>query len=126
MGVSEDRPHRLGGTPSRCPQTRCPRWGLPCDRVPTLEHEEILLEPDMTPLAHTVPPDHRWIELSDGQVALYGVCPPVPDQRCRIEHELACPALPPPDPWCRLTALRHENARRAARRPPPQQCPDTV
>ncbi|MEU1708221.1 DUF6083 domain-containing protein [Streptomyces sp. NPDC005706] len=44
------------------------------------------------PLAHTVPAEHRSIELSDGRVTVYGVCPPDPFQRCRIEHRLACSA----------------------------------
>ncbi|MER6187619.1 DUF6083 domain-containing protein [Streptomyces sp. NPDC001652] len=46
----------------------------------------------MEPLARSVPAEHRWIELSDGRVTVYGVCPPGPFQRCRIEHRLACSA----------------------------------
>ncbi|MFI8238533.1 DUF6083 domain-containing protein [Streptomyces sp. NPDC085866] len=76
-----------------------------------------------------VPAEHRWIELSDGRVTVYGVCPPDQFQRCRIEHRLACPAQPLPDLWPWLTALRGENARQAERDepeppPPPEQWPD--
>jgi hypothetical protein len=88
--------------------------------VATLEHEWVLLEPDMMPLAHTVPAEHRWIVLSDGRVTVYGVCPPDPFQRCRIEHRLACSAQPLPDLWQWLTALREENARRVERRTDPE------
>ncbi|MGW0815549.1 DUF6083 domain-containing protein [Streptomyces viridiviolaceus] len=83
MGLSQGEPRRMNGG-----QLRCPYCGLLQDRVATLEHEWVLLEPDMTPLAHTVPTEHRWIELSDGRVTV--VCPPDPFQRCRIEHRLAC------------------------------------
>ncbi|EFL34865.1 predicted protein [Streptomyces viridochromogenes DSM 40736] len=48
-------------------------------------------------LAHTVPAERRWIELSDGRVTVYGVCPPDPFQRCRIEHRPACSAQRLPD-----------------------------
>ncbi|MGA5488926.1 DUF6083 domain-containing protein [Streptomyces pseudogriseolus] len=90
----------------------------------------MLLEPDMRPLAHAVPADRRWIELSDGRVTVYAVCPPDQFPRCRIEHDLACPARPLPDLWPWLTSLRIENARRAERqndpepRTPPEQWPD--
>ncbi|MCM3303043.1 DUF6083 domain-containing protein [Streptomyces pseudogriseolus] len=96
----------------------------------TLDHDWVLLEPDMRPLAHTVPADRRWIELSDGRVTVYGVCPPYQFQRCRIEHDLACPAQPLPDLWPWLTSLRIENARQVERqtepkrRTPPEQWPD--
>ncbi|MGW4671336.1 DUF6083 domain-containing protein [Streptomyces sp. NPDC004324] len=56
-----------------------------------------VLEPDMAPLAHLVPAEYRWIETSDGRVAVYGVRPPDPFQRCRIEHRLACPEQTLPD-----------------------------
>ncbi len=84
----------------------------------------------MAPLAHTVPAEHRWIVLSDGRVTGYGVCPPDPYQRCRIEHRLACSAQPLPDLWPWLTALRDENERRAKRQEdpeppePPEEWPD--
>ncbi|MFE3926982.1 DUF6083 domain-containing protein [Streptomyces sp. YIM B13508] len=125
MGVLEGKPRRLGGG-----QSRCPYCGLPQDRVATLEQDWVLLEPDMRPLAHTVPAEHRWIELSDGRVTVYGVCPPDQFQRCRIEHRLACPAQPLPDLWPWLTSLRGENARQAERQndpeppPPPEEWPD--
>ncbi|MEV6161543.1 DUF6083 domain-containing protein [Streptomyces sp. NPDC052052] len=51
------------------------------------------------PLAHVVPAEYRWIETSDGRVAVYGVWPPDPFQRCRIEHRLACPEQALPDLW---------------------------
>ncbi|OSP44594.1 MULTISPECIES: DUF6083 domain-containing protein [unclassified Streptomyces] len=112
-------------------ESRCPYCGLPQERVATIEHDWVLLEPDMHPLAHTVPAEHRWIELSDGRVTVYGVCPPDQFQRCRIEHRLACPEQPLPDLWRWLTALRGENARQAVRRntlappAPPEAWPDT-
>ncbi|MFG3203075.1 DUF6083 domain-containing protein [Streptomyces sp. NPDC048192] len=123
MGALEKAPRRLGRE-----QSRCPHCGLPQDRVATLEHDWVMLEPDMAPLAHAVPAEHRWIELSDGRVTVYGVCPPDQFQRCRIEHRLACPAQPLPDLWPWLTALREENARQAERDepeppPPPEQWP---
>lgn len=96
----------------------------------TLDHDWVLLEPDMRPLAHTVPADRRWIELSGGRVTVYGVCPPYQFQRCRIEHDPACPAQPLPDLWPWLTSLRIENARQVERqtdpkrRTPPEQWPD--
>ncbi|WP_199825475.1 DUF6083 domain-containing protein [Streptomyces sp. TP-A0875] len=126
MGPVEKEPRRLSGGRSRCPDC-----GLPQDRVATLDHDWVLLEPDMKPLAHTVPADHRWIELSDGRVMVYGVCPPEQFQRCRVEHRLACPAQPLPDLWPWLTTLREENARQAERHnapeppPPPAEWPDT-
>ncbi|WP_230194693.1 DUF6083 domain-containing protein [Streptomyces coriariae] len=67
----------------------------------TLEQDWVLLEPDMRPLAHTVPAERRWIELSDGRVTVYGVCPPDQFQRCRIEHRLTCPQQVLPDLWPR-------------------------
>jgi hypothetical protein len=94
----------------------CPSCGLPQERVPTLEQDWVLLEPDVTVLTHLVPAEHRWIELSDGRVTVYGVCPPDPAQRCRIEHRLACAGQALPDLWPWLTALREENARAAQRR----------
>ncbi|MEU7663382.1 DUF6083 domain-containing protein [Streptomyces lincolnensis] len=123
MGASEEGPRRLEGGRSRCPYC-----GLSADRVATLEYDWVLLEPDMEPLAHTVPAEHRWIVLSDGRVAVYGVCPPDPFQRCRIEHRLACSAQPLPDLWPWLTSLRSENQRRAERQtdPEPPQAPETL
>ncbi|MFE9416586.1 DUF6083 domain-containing protein [Streptomyces griseofuscus] len=131
MGASEGTPRRLGGG-----RSRCPHCGLPRDRVATLGHEWVMLEPDLRPLAHEVPAGHRWIELSDGRVTVYGVCPPDPFQRCRIEHRLACPKRSLPDLWPWLTDRRSENARRGedVRRterrhapepePPPEEWPD--
>ncbi|MEU6524408.1 DUF6083 domain-containing protein [Streptomyces sp. NPDC046924] len=125
MGHSEERPRRLGSG-----QSRCPYCGLLQDRVATLEQDWVLLEPDMCPPAHTVPPEHRWIELFDGRVTVYGVCPPDQFQRCRVEHGLACPARPLPDLWPWLTSLRGENARRVERLddpappPPPEEWPN--
>jgi Family of unknown function (DUF6083) len=107
-----------------------PYCGLPADRVATLDQDWVLLEPDMEPLAHTVPPEHRWIVLSDGRVTVYGVWPPDASQRCRIEHRLACSAQPLPDLWPWLTTLRAENGRRVERHKtpeppePPEQWPD--
>ncbi|MEU8432995.1 DUF6083 domain-containing protein [Streptomyces sp. NPDC029216] len=111
MGDFHEGPRRLGGG-----RACCAYCGLPVDRVATLEHDWVLLEPDMEPLAHIVPAEHRWIEVSDGRVTVYGVCPPVQDQRCRIEHRLACSAQPLPDLWPWLTILRTENGRRVERR----------
>ncbi|WP_425246184.1 DUF6083 domain-containing protein [Streptomyces sp. NEAU-NA10] len=111
MGLVDEGPRRLRG---RTPYA-CPYCGLPQDRVLTLEHDWVLLEPGVTVLAHLVPAQHRWIVLSDGRVAVYGVCPPDGSQRCRIEHRLACPAQRLPDLWPWLTAMREENARRAER-----------
>ncbi|MFF0080372.1 DUF6083 domain-containing protein [Streptomyces canus] len=124
MGALEEEPRRLesGGGKSRC--LSC---GLPTDRVATPEHDWVLLEPGMEPLAHTVPAEYRWIMLSDGRVTVYGVGPPDPFQRCRIEHRLACPAQPLPDLWPWLTSLRGENERRAERQtePEPPELPET-
>ncbi|MGW0579217.1 DUF6083 domain-containing protein [Streptomyces sp. NPDC002920] len=97
----------------------CPYCGLPQERVATLDQDFVLLEPDMHPLAHTVPAERRWITLSDGRVTVYGVCPPVVEQRCRIEHRLACPGQELPDLWPWLTTLRGENRRAAERREDP-------
>ncbi|MGW4729709.1 DUF6083 domain-containing protein [Streptomyces shenzhenensis] len=125
MGVFRERPRRL-----RSGQLCCPFCGLPQDRVATLDQGWVLLEPDMAPLAHTVPAEHRWIVLSDGRVTVYGVCPPDQFQRCRIEHRLACSKQRLPDLWPWLTSLRGENARRAERqsdpepREPPEEWPD--
>ncbi|WP_327719385.1 DUF6083 domain-containing protein [Streptomyces sp. NBC_00490] len=125
MAALDEGPRRLERGRSRCPYC-----GLPAERVATLEYDWVLLEPDMEPLAHTVPAEHRWIELSDGRVTVYGVCPPDPFQRCRIEHRLACSAQPLPDLWPWLTSLRNENTRRADRQqpsdppPPPETLPD--
>ncbi|MFF8283065.1 DUF6083 domain-containing protein [Streptomyces albus] len=120
MGALEEKPRRLKGG-----RIRCPRCGLLQDRVLTLEYDWVLLEPAVHPLAHTVPAEHRWIELSDGRVTVYGVCPPDQFQRCRIEHSLACPAQPLPDLWPWLTTLRDENARQLERlsapEPPPSE-----
>ena len=112
MGAIEEEPRRL-----HAEQTfTCPFCGLPQERLPTLEHDWVLLEPKVTVLAHLVPAECRWIELSDGRVTVYGVCPPDPAQRCRIEHRLACAGQALPDLWPWLTALREENARAAQRR----------
>ncbi|MDW8809409.1 DUF6083 domain-containing protein [Streptomyces scabiei] len=126
MGVLDEKPRRIGSG-----RNRCPLCGLPQDRVATLEQDWVLLEPDMRPPAHTVPAEYRWIELSDGRVTVYGVCPPDQFQRCRIEHRLACPKQALPDLWPWLTGLRGENARQAHRqsdpeppRVPPQDWPD--
>lgn len=111
-------------------QYACPFCGLPQDRVATLDQDWVLLEPGLDVLAHLVPAEHRWIMLSDGRVTVYGVCPPEASQRCRIEHRLACAKQPLPDLWPWLTALREENARRAARLAdpeppkPPEEWPD--
>ncbi|WP_264927488.1 DUF6083 domain-containing protein [Streptomyces sp. A012304] len=111
MGAVDRGPRRLreGRTYA------CPYCGLPQDRVLTSEHDWVLLEPGVDVLAHLVPAEHRWIVLSDGRVTVYGVCPPVASQRCRIEHRLTCAAQPLPDLWPWLTAMRGENARRARR-----------
>jgi hypothetical protein len=85
------------------------------DQAQTPEHDSVLLEPGLLVPAHLVPAEHRWIELSDGQVAVYGVCPVDGEQRCRIEHRLACPGQELPDLWPWLTILRGENARKAER-----------
>lgn len=109
--MGADEVPRLGGK-----QTfTCPFCGLPQDRVPTLERDWVLLEPGVDVLAHLVPAEYRWIGLSDGRVTVYAVCPPDSSQRCRIEHRLACSEQQLPDLWPWLTALRGENARRAAR-----------
>ncbi|MFI8210323.1 DUF6083 domain-containing protein [Streptomyces werraensis] len=120
MGALDEKPRRLDGG-----QSRCPHCGLLGDWVATLEHDWVLLEPDMRPLAHTVPADRRWIELSDGRVTVYGVCPPDPFQRCRIAHDLACPAQTLPDLWPWLTSLRIENARRVERGDDPEPPPSS-
>lgn len=85
----------------------------------------------MRPPAHTVPAEYRWIELSDGRVTVYGVCPPDQFQCCRIEHRLACPQQALPDLWPWLTSLREENTGQAHRQSapepphiPPQDWPD--
>ncbi|MGW0904982.1 DUF6083 domain-containing protein [Streptomyces sp. NPDC002853] len=103
----------------------CIHCGLPQERVRTLDNDWRMLEPGMRVLAHLVPAKHRWIELSDGRVALYEVCPVDGVQRCRIEHALACPEQGLPDLWPWLTALREENARKAERGPEPPGEPDT-
>ncbi|WP_328336790.1 DUF6083 domain-containing protein [Streptomyces violaceus] len=104
-------------------QFACPFCGLPQDRVPTLDQDWVLLEPKVTVLAHLVPAEHRWVTVSDGRVAVYGVCPPVAEQRCRIEHRLACSGQTLPDLWPWLTAMREENARRADRQRDPEPTP---
>ncbi|WP_405863362.1 DUF6083 domain-containing protein [Streptomyces sp. NBC_01515] len=122
MGALEEGPRRLKGG-----QSRCLHCGLPTERVATLDYDWVQLEPDMEPLAHTVPAEHRWIALSDGRVTVYGVCPPDPFQRCRIAHRLACSAQPLPDLWPWLTSLRIENGRQVERQKDPesQQAPET-
>ncbi|MER6213235.1 DUF6083 domain-containing protein [Streptomyces sp. NPDC001674] len=114
MGDYQDEPRRLATG-----QPQCTYCGLPVDRVATADHDWVLLEPDVAPPAHVVPAPHRWIPQSDGRVTVYGVCPPDPAQRCRVEHRLACAAQPLPDLWPWLTALRTENGRRAQRRTEP-------
>lgn len=81
----------------------------------TLDQDWVLLEPGVDVLAHLVPAEHRWITVSDGRVTVYGVCPPDPAQRCRVEHRLACSKQLLPDLWPWLTAMREENARSAER-----------
>ncbi|GGW38449.1 hypothetical protein GCM10010350_22410 [Streptomyces galilaeus] len=109
----------------------CLFCGLPQERVATLDSDWVMLEPGMEPLAHTVPAERRWITVSDGRVTAYGVCPPVVEQRCRIEHELACPGRALPDLWPWLTLLREENRRASERRDepgpsmPPKELPAT-
>ncbi|MEU1300379.1 DUF6083 domain-containing protein [Streptomyces shenzhenensis] len=115
MGVFRERPRRLQGG-----QLCCPFCGLPQDRVATLDQDWVLLEPDMAPLAHTVPAEHRWIVLTDGRVTVYGLCPPDQFHRCRIEHRLACSEQRLPDLWPWLTSLRGENARRVERQSDPE------
>ncbi|WP_445280995.1 DUF6083 domain-containing protein [Streptomyces sp. DSM 118148] len=99
--------------PRRTPSLKCPR------------QDSKLPHP---PLAHTLPAEHRWIEVSDGRVTVYGVCPPDPLQRCRIEHRLACSAQRLPDLWPWLTMLRGENGRHAERQvqaePEPPESPE--
>ncbi|MPY47105.1 DUF6083 domain-containing protein [Streptomyces acidicola] len=102
---------RLGGEQIHT----CPKCGLPQERVPTLEHDWVMLEPGVDVLAHLVPAEHRWITVSDGRVTVYGVCPPDAAQRCRIEHRLACSGQQLPDLWPWLTTLREENGRAAER-----------
>lgn len=125
MGATDDGVHRLD-----VGQFACPFCGLPQDRVATLEQDWVLLEPGVDVLAHLVPAEHRWIGLSDGRVTVYGVCPPEADQRCRIEHRLACSKQSLPDLWPWLTVLREENARAADRQTgpeppqPPEEWPD--
>ncbi|MFF5041768.1 DUF6083 domain-containing protein [Streptomyces nigra] len=93
MGVLGEKPRRLGGG-----QLRCLHCGLLQDRVATLEQEWVLLEPDMSPLAHTVPAEHRWIELSDGRVTVYGVCPP----RTRSSGAVSSTGSPARNSLCRI------------------------
>lgn len=119
MGASDDGLRRL-----EVGHYACPFCGLPQDRVATLEHDWVLLEPGVDVLAHLVPAEHRWIALPDGRVAVYGVCPPDPSQRCRIEHRLACADQALPDLWPWLTALREENARASERQRDSEQPPD--
>ncbi|MFE9704171.1 DUF6083 domain-containing protein [Streptomyces sp. NPDC005930] len=90
MGRWEKEPRRLSG--GRSPRPVC---RLPQDRVPTLEQDWVLLEPDMRPLAHTVPAEHRWIELSDGRATVYDVCPPdQPPGTCRVATASPAPPIP--------------------------------
>ncbi|WP_223281525.1 DUF6083 domain-containing protein [Streptomyces antnestii] len=101
MRGSGGRVTRIGGG-----QFHCPYCGLQQDRVATLEHDWVLLEPGMRLPAHLVPAEQRWIELSDGRVTVYGVCPVDATQQCRIEHRLACAGQALPDLWPWLTTLR--------------------
>ncbi|MFD4596769.1 DUF6083 domain-containing protein [Streptomyces sp. NPDC058464] len=114
MGADEGLP-RLDTTTFTCPYC-----GLPQERVATLDHDWVMLEPGMEPLVHTVPPEHRWITLADGTVTVYEVAPPVAEQRCRIEHRLACPEQALPDLWPWLSSLREENRRASERRDEPE------
>lgn len=75
----------------------------------------MVLEPDLRVAAHLVPAEFRWIELSDGRVTMYGMCPVGGAQRCRIEHRLACSRQELPDLWPWLSVLRAENRRSAER-----------
>ncbi|MFJ9362512.1 DUF6083 domain-containing protein [Streptomyces mirabilis] len=124
MGVIEEGPRRIGAGQV----FTCPYCGLPQDRVPTLDHDWVLLEPKVTVLAHLVPAEHRWIVVSNGRVTVYGVCPPVAEQRCRIEHRLTCPGQELPDLWPWLTAMREESRRASERQvdgdQPPRLGPD--
>ncbi|MET9040517.1 DUF6083 domain-containing protein [Streptomyces mirabilis] len=124
MGVIEEGPRRIAAGQV----FTCPYCGLPQDRVPTLDHDWVLLEPKVTVLAHLVPAEHRWIVVSDGRVTVYGVCPPVAEQRCRIEHRLTCPGQELPDLWPWLTAMREESRRASERQvdgdQPPRLGPD--
>jgi len=122
MGAVEERPRRIGSG-----QSACPYCGLAQDRAATLDGDWVLLEPAARVLAHLVPAEHRWIELSDGRVTVYGTFPAARDQQCRIAHALACSRQALPDLWPWLTALRAENARAAARQDPePQPGPREV
>ncbi|GGU69084.1 DUF6083 domain-containing protein [Streptomyces daghestanicus] len=120
MGLIEERPRRIGTG-----QSACPYCGLPQDRAVTLDGDWVLLEPRVRVLAHLVPAEHRWIELSDGRVTVYGTFPAARDQQCRIEHRLGCPRQALPDLWPWLTALRAENGLAADRRgeEPPSEPP---
>jgi hypothetical protein len=123
MARWENDPRRLGDG-----QSRCPECGLWQDLGRTLEQDWVLLEPEMRPLAHTVPAEHRWIELSDGRVTVYEVCPPDQFQCCRVPHRLACPAQPLLDLWPSLTDRRRRNAERRndpGQPPTPGVLPDT-
>lgn len=93
----------------------CVYCGLPQERVQTIDGDTRMLEPEMRVLAHLVPADRRWIEVSGGQVALYAVCPVDGTQRCRIEHVLACPSQDLPELWPWLATFRQENARKSER-----------
>ncbi|MEV1022189.1 DUF6083 domain-containing protein [Streptomyces sp. NPDC050264] len=116
MGVIEESTGR-----SIAGRNPCEFCGLPQDRVATLSHEFVLLEPNMEVSAHLIPAESRWITVSDGQVVVYGVCPPDTAQLGRIEHRLVCPEQELPDLWPWLTELREKNAWRAQRLvdPPP-------
>ncbi|WP_420032279.1 DUF6083 domain-containing protein [Streptomyces sp. cg28] len=126
MGDSGENVRRLETT-----QLTCPYCGLPQDQVQSVEHDPMLLEPGLRVPAHEAPAERRWIELSDGLVAVYGTCPVDGEQLCRIEHLLVCPGQRRPDLWPHLTRLRRANKLRAAelaaeanRRPEDEQLPD--
>lgn len=113
MGSLDDKELWRSGQ-TRSGLGRCPKCGLMVEAVPTDDVDMVLLEPDFEPLAHTVPPEQRWIILSDGRATVYGTCPR-PEERCRIAHRLACPDQDPQDLWPWLTTLREETLRRAQR-----------
>lgn len=112
MGESHEKLRRLPTAAG----PDCPHCGLPQEELRTLEHDAVLLEPDLRVPAHVVPAERRWIELSNGRATVYGVCPVDGAQQCRVEHRLVCPGQALPDLWPWLTALREESRRRAERR----------